>query len=361
MACLASRQAEFAYDAKQSGLLFAGSGRLPMHPYLNIETNRRQWLLATGALAALSAQAQPVPWPAEKPVRIVVPFAPGGSTDVIARLIADELRPRLNQTVVVENRPGAGSTLGAGQVAKSAPDGYTLLVSVISAFSVGSTLYRGRIDWDPDKSFAHIGDILRTPYALMANKNAPFSNVAEFIAQAKRNPGLAYATSGIGSIPHLVMLRLSQAEGIQLTHVPYRGGAQAVADVIGGQVPVVLDGLASAVPHLKSGALKGLGVTSPARSAALPELATFTEQGLKDAVVEGWAGLAAPAGTPRPVLEKLASALREVMALPGLQERYRGAASVSGSRFLDDMQRFVRSDAEVWRPIVMASGATPDS
>ncbi|MFN0161766.1 MAG: Bug family tripartite tricarboxylate transporter substrate binding protein [Burkholderiales bacterium] len=327
---------------------------------MTLELRRRQLLLAGAALAVPSAHAQSSAWPTERPIRIIVPFAPGGSTDVIARLIADEMRSRVNQTMVVENRPGAGSTLGTGLVAKAPPDGYTLLVTVISAFSVGSTLYRGRIDWDPDKSFAHIGDILRTPYALMANRNAPYGSVAEFIAHARRNPGTAYATSGVGSIPHLVMLRLAQSEGIQITHVPYRGGAQAVVDVIGGQVPLVLDGLAAAVPHLKTGALKGLGVTSASRSAALPELATFVEQGVKDGVVEGWAGLAAPAGTPRPALERLAAALREAMALPNLQERYRGAASTAGSRFLDDMQRFVRSDAEAWRPIVLASGATPD-
>jgi tripartite-type tricarboxylate transporter receptor subunit TctC len=323
--------------------------------------SRRQALAATAAsLAAPWAQAQAPAWPAERPIRLIVPFAPGGSTDGIARLLADEMRPRLNQTIVVDNRPGAGSTLGTGQVAKAAPDGYTLLVSVISASSVGSTLYRGRIDWDPDKSFAHIGDILRTPYALLAHKGAPFSSVAEFVAHARRNPGVAYGTSGVGSIPHLVMLRFAKAAGIELTHIPYKGGAQAVADAIGGQVPLVLDGLAAAVPHLKSGALKGLGVTSPARTAALPELPTFVEQGFRDTVVEGWAGLAAPAGTPRAVQEKLAAVLKEVMALPAMQERYRAAASTSGSLFLDDMQRFVRADAEVWRPVVMASGATAD-
>lgn len=328
-----------------------------MHPRI-----RRRTALASlaGSLAPAWLHAQGTAWPAEKPIRLVVPFAPGGSTDVIARLIADELRPRLNQTVVVENRPGAGSTLGTGQVAKSPPDGYTLVVSVISAFSVGSTLYRGRLDWDPDRSFAHVCDILRTPYALMAHKGAPFGTVAEFIAHARRNPGLAYGTSGVGSIPHLVMLRLAKAAGIELNHIPYKGGAQAVADAIGGQVPLVLDGLAAAVPHLKSGALKGLGVTSAARSAALPDLPTFAEQGQRDMVVEGWAGVAAPAGTPRPVLEKLAAAFKEVMALPALQERYRGAASTSGSLYLDDMQRFVRADAETWRPVVIASGATVD-
>ena len=333
--------------------------------------SRRQWLIRTGAAlggagtAALAGVApawgQATAWPAERPIRLIVPFAPGGSTDVVARLIADELRPRLNQTVVVENRPGAGSTLGTGQVAKAAPDGYTLLVSVISAMSVAPALYKGRIDWDPDKSFAHIADIVRTPYVLMAHKGAPFNNVTELVAAAKKaGAPFSYATSGIGSIPHLVMIRFAKAAGIELTHIPYKGGAQAVGDVIGGQVPLVLDGLAAAVPHLVSGRLKGLGLTSAARSAVLPELPTFVEQGFKDTVVEGWAGIAAPAGTPRAILERLAAAIKEVMALPALQERYRQASSSSGTLLLDEMQRFVRSDSEVWRPLVLASGATAD-
>ena len=322
--------------------------------------SRRLALASTAAwVAAPSLHAQSA-WPADRPIKLIVPFAPGGSTDGITRQIADELRSRIGQAVVVDNRAGAGSTLGTGLVAKAAPDGYTLLVSVISAFSVGSTLYRGRIDWDPDKSFAHIADILRTPYALMANRAAPFSSLAELYIVAKRGPGLSYATSGVGSIPHLVMLRFAKAAGIELTHIPYRGGAPAVADAIGGQVSMVMDGLAAAVPHLKSGALKGLGLTSPTRSAVLPDVPTFEEQGFTGNIVEGWAGIAAPTGTPRLILEKLASSIREVMALPALQERYRAASSLPGSLLLDDMQRFVRADAEVWRPLVIASGATVD-
>lgn len=327
---------------------------------LSTSVSRRLAMASTAAwVAAPSLHAQSA-WPADRPVKLIVPFAPGGSTDGIARQIADELRSRIGQAVVVDNRAGAGSTLGTGLVAKAAPDGYTLLVSVISAFSVGSTLYRGRIDWDPDRSFAHIADILRTPYALMASKAAPFNSLAELFIVAKRGPGLSYATSGVGSIPHLVMLRFAKAAGIELTHIPYRGGAPAVADAIGGTVSMVMDGLPAAVPHLKSGALKGLGLTSALRSAVLPDVLTFEEQGFSGNIVEGWAGIAAPTGTPRPVLEKLASSIREVMALPALQERYRAASSQPGSLVLDDMQRFVRADADVWRPLVVASGATVD-
>jgi tripartite-type tricarboxylate transporter receptor subunit TctC len=332
---------------------------MPLHRK-SLPVSRRTALVATAAwLAAPGVHAQPA-WPAAGPIKLIVPFAPGGSTDGVARQIADELRSRLGQTVLVDNRAGAGSTLGTGLVAKATPDGYTLLVSVISASSVGSTLYRGRLDWDPDKSFAHIADILRTPYALMANKNAPYANLAEFVAAAKRSPGISFGTSGVGSIPHLVMMRFARAAGIELTHIPYRGGALAVTDAIGGTLTLVMDGLAAAVPHLRSGALKGLGVTSATRSSVLPELATFVEQGFRDTVVEGWAGIAAPAGTPRPILEKLASAIKEVMALPAMQERYKAASSTSGSLLLDDMQKFVRADAEAWRPLVIDSGATVD-
>ncbi len=318
---------------------------------------RRQLLLLAAASYAGTTRAQ-APWPRERPIRLIVPFAPGGSTDGIARALAEEMGRKLGQSIVVDNRSGAGSTLGTGLAARAAPDGYTLLVSVISASSVGSTLYRGRLDWDPNTSFAHVADILRTPYAMLANKNTPYHDMVGLLAAAKAQPGISYGTSGIGSIPHLVMLRLSQAAGVTLTHVPYRGGSLAVTDTISGQIPLVLDGLAAAVPHLQSGALKGLGVTSARRSAVLPSLPTFEEQGLKDSVVEGWAGLAAPAGTPRAILEKLANAAREAMAMSHILERYRGAASSPGSLFLDDMQRFVKADAERWRPLVIRSGAT---
>jgi len=180
--------------------------------------SRRTALGAGAGLLAAPALAQ-APWP-NRPIRLLIPFAPGGSTDVVARLLGEHLQPRLGQPIVPENRPGAAATLATGQAAEAAPDGYTVLLTVISSFSVGSVLYRDQIRWDPVRSFAHIGMINRTFYALMANRNAPFNSPREMVEHARRNPGLAYATSGVGSIPHLVMLRLARAAGVEMTHVP---------------------------------------------------------------------------------------------------------------------------------------------
>jgi tripartite-type tricarboxylate transporter receptor subunit TctC len=296
-------------------------------------------------------------WPQARPIRLIVPFGTGGSTDVIARILAERVGAAIGQTIVVENRPGAGSTTGTAVVAQADPDGYTLLITVISALSVGTTLYRGRIDWHPDTSFAHIAMVLRTPYALMANPRAPFTDFAGYIAAARRDRGLAYGTSGVGSIPHLVMLRLARAAGVELEHIAYRGGGAAVTDAIAGTIPVVLDGLAAAVPILRAGTLRPLAMTSPARLPDFPNVPTFVESGFPDLAIEGWAGLAAPARTPRPVLERLAAATRAAMAEPEVTARYRQASSMPGELFLDDMQAFVRRDAATWAPIVEASGA----
>jgi tripartite-type tricarboxylate transporter receptor subunit TctC len=319
----------------------------------------RRALLAAGAATLASPALAQAPWPS-RPIRLVVPFAPGGSTDVVARLLAEHMSPRLGQPIVVENRPGAGSTLATGQVAEGPADGHTVLLTAISGFAVGPTLYRGRLNWDPDRSFAHLGMASRTPYALMANPRAGIASVAEMVAAARRNPGLNYATSGVGSIPHLVVLRLAQAAGVEMTHIPYRGGAQAVADTIAGNVPLVLDGIAPSVGFLRAGTVRGLAVTSAARVPDFPDLPTLAESGFRDLVVEGWTGLAVPAATPRPVVERLAAAMRESLALPAVAERLRGLSNEPGDRFLDDMQAFVRAEAETWRPLVIQSGATVD-
>ncbi len=319
---------------------------------------RRALLGAGGALLAAPALAQ-APWP-NRPIRLVVPFGPGGSTDVLARLLTEQMAPRLGQPFVLENRPGAGATLGTGVVADAAPDGYTVLLSAISAFSVGSTLYRGRISWDPVRSFAHVGMIQSGYYALMANNNAPYANPADLAAAARARPGIAYATSGVGSLPHLFMLRFCQVANIEMQHIPYRGGAQAVNDVVAGVVPVTLDGIASSVGLMRNGQIKGIGITGPTRQPLFPDMPTFVEHGFPGLVAEGWAGMAMPAATPKPIQDRFAAVLKEVLELPQIIERYRQLAIDPGTRFGAEAQAFVAQEVETWRPLVIASGATVD-
>lgn len=316
---------------------------------------RRRLLLATPALVAAPALAQPYPGP----VRLIVPFATGGTTDIIARLIAEEMGRRLSTTVIVENRPGAGATLGTGMVARAAPDGTTLLVSTISGMAVGHTLYRDRIQWDADRDFAHIATILGTPYLLLVNPRSPITTVAEYVEASKRPPGIAFATSGIGSVPHLVGLRLAQAAGFELQHIPYRGGAQAATDAIAGVVPSVMDSLTAASAHIRAGTLRVIAFTTRERVPEFPDVPTFTEAGYPQLVADGWAGIAAPAGTPRALQERLAAAIREAMATPHIAQRYRDTVTQPGRLFLDDAQAFVRAEIAAWAPVVRASGATP--
>jgi tripartite-type tricarboxylate transporter receptor subunit TctC len=262
--------------------------------------------------------------------------------------------------VVIDNRPGAGATLGTGLGADAAPDGHTMLLTVISAFSVGSTLYRGRITWDPVRSFAHVAMIQRGYYALMANNRAPFTNPGELAAAARRTPGISYATSGVGSLPHLFMMRYAQAANIELTHVPYRGGGQAVTDTMAGVVPVTLDGIASSVGFMRAGQIRGIGLTGPERTPDFPDMHTFVEHGFRELVAEGWAGIALPAATPRPIQERVAAVFREVQQLPAVLERYKGWSVDTGNRFMGEMEAFVAQEVETWRPLVIASGATVD-
>ncbi len=316
---------------------------------------QRRHLLLASALLTAPALAQGYPGP----VRLVVPFATGGTTDIIARLIAEEMGRRLATTVIVDNRPGAGATLGTGLVARAAPDGTTLLVSTISGMAVGNTLYRDRIQWDADRDFAHIATILGTPYLLLVNPGTSINTVADFVAAAKSPRGVAYATSGIGSVPHLVGLRLAQAAGFELQHIPYRGGSQAATDAIAGTVPAVLDSLTAASAYIRAGTLRPIAFTTRNRIADFPTVPTFVESGFPDIIADGWAGIAAPAGTPRALQERLAAAIRDAMASPLIARRYAETATLPGTLFLDDAQAFVRAEIAAWAPVVRASGATP--
>jgi tripartite-type tricarboxylate transporter receptor subunit TctC len=325
-------------------------------------TIRRRAALGGFALSGLAAPAPAqAPWPQAQPIRLVVPFAPGGTTDIIARILAGEMSRRLGQSMVVENRPGAGATLGTGQVARAAPDGYTLALSVISAMVVGKILGGDRIPWDPDRDFAHIAMVMSTPYLILVRPDLPIRTPADLVAEARRRPEpFSYGTSGIGSMPHLVMLRFLSAAGIAMTHVPYRGGAQIVTDMAAGTLPMMVDSLTAASANIRSGALRPLAHTWPERVPAFPDIPTFRELGFRDLVVDGWSGIAAPARTPRPILERLAAAVREALEAPEVVRRYAETATAPGRLFLEDAQRFVREELAAWAPVVRASGATMD-
>jgi tripartite-type tricarboxylate transporter receptor subunit TctC len=304
------------------------------------------------------AQAQ---WTPSGPIRLIVPFGTGGSTDIIARLVADQMGRHLGQPVVVENRPGAGATLGTGMVAQARPDGQTLLISVISSNAVGHTLYRDRINWHGADSFAHIAIIMGTPYLLLVNPRQPMTTLAQYIEAAKARPGaLTYGTSGVGSMPHLVMIRFAGLAGIEVTHVPYRGGAQAATDAVAGVVPSVIDSLTAAITNIRSGALRALAHTRAARVPEIPEVPTFAELGFPQLVVDGWAGIAAPAGTPQPVQERLAAAIRAALEAPLVRQRYAETSTGMPNLFLGDAQRFVEREIVAWAEVVRASGAAPD-
>ncbi|GAA0585382.1 tripartite tricarboxylate transporter substrate binding protein [Craurococcus roseus] len=315
--------------------------------------------MAAGLAAPALGQA---PWPRARPINLIVPFAPGGTTDIVARILAGELSRRLDQSVVVENRPGAGAMLGTGQAARAAPDGYTLVLSVISAMVVGKVLGGDRVPWDPDRDFAHVAMVMSTPYLILVRPDLPIRTPADLAAEARRRPdALSYGTSGIGSMPHLVMLRfLAAAGGLAMAHVPYRGGAQIATDIAAGTLPMMVDSLTAASANIRSGALRPLAHTWPERVPAFPDIPTFRELGFADLVVDGWSGIAAPARTPRPVLERLAAATREALEAPDVVRRYAETATAPGRVFLEDAQRFVREELAVWAPVVRASGAASD-
>ena len=323
-------------------------------------TRRGAGALLAGALAT-PAIAQTPPWPQAGPIHFIVPFGSGGTTDIIARIVAAEMSRRLGQSMVVENRPGAGATLGTGQVARAAPDGYTLVLSVISAMVVGKVLYGPRVTWDPDADFAHIAMLMSTPYLWLVRPDLPIRSVADLVAEAKRRPdGLTYGTSGIGSMPHLTAVRFCRAAGISMQHAPYRGAAQVATDVMSGTLPLMVDSLTAASSNIRSGALRPLAHSWPERIPDFPDIPTFRELGYPDLVVDGWSGLAAPARTPRPIVEKLAEVARDSLASPDLLRRYKDTATAPGRLFLDDAQRYVREELAAWTPIIQASGASVD-
>jgi tripartite-type tricarboxylate transporter receptor subunit TctC len=319
--------------------------------------NRRQLALAAVSLALFAAAAQAQSYPA-RPVTLVVPYPAGGSADILARVIGQKLEERLGQPVVIDNKPGAGTAIGAKHVALAKPDGYTLLMGTVSSQAINPAI--AKVGYDPVKDFVAISPVAAIPFVLVANPSLPASNLGELIALAKASPGkIAYASAGAGTSNHLAGELLASAAQVNLLHVPYKGSAPALNDVLAGHVPIMFDLLATSLPNVQAGKLKALAVTSRERTALLPNVPTARESGLRDFEVTAWFGIFAPAGTPAPVVTRLNTDLTAVLQAPDLQKHLRelGADPETGSP--EAYARFVRSEAGKWSAVTQKAGLAP--
>jgi tripartite-type tricarboxylate transporter receptor subunit TctC len=312
------------------------------------------------ALAApfLQAQTSPQTFPA-KPIKIVVPFPPGGSTDNVGRLLAAELTKSFGQPVIIENKGGANGNIGADMVAKSPPDGYTLLLSGVGSNAINYSLYKSMPF--ADKDFAHISLLATGPNVLVANPEFPAKSVAEFVALAKANPGkYSHASSGNGSSGHLAFKMLEIAAGISLVHIPYKGGGPAITDVIGGQVPILFINQDNALPHVQAGKLRALAVASTERNPAYPNVPTVAESGFPGFSAVSWFGLSAPAGTPKDIVQKLNDATVKAMNVPEIRNRLQSVGFVVVANSPQQFSDFTTSEIAKWSKAAKASGAQLD-
>ena len=322
----------------------------------------KQWIRswATGALVAMvgsAAVAQSFP---SRPIRIVVPFPAGGTTDVLARAAAQKLTETLGQPAVVDNRPGAGGNIGAELVAKSAPDGYTLLMGTVGTHAINPGLYP-KLPYDHVKDFAPVILVAGVPNVLVINPALPVNSVQELIAYAKANPGkLNFASSGNGTSIHLSAELFKTMAGVQMTHVPYKGSAPALQDLVGGQVQLMFDNLPSSLALIKGGKLKALAVTSGARAAALPDVPTLAESGLPGFEASSWFGLLAPTGTPSSVIAKLNGEIAKWLATPEAKEKLLAQGANAAGGTAEEFAQFIAAETAKWQKVVKESGAKVD-
>jgi tripartite-type tricarboxylate transporter receptor subunit TctC len=301
------------------------------------------------ALASLGAAAQ-APWPA-RPVKMVIPFPAGGPTDVMTRVLSEKLSQAIGQPVVVENKAGAGGTIGSDFVAKSAPDGYTLLMATGSTHSIGP--YLGKVPYDPQRDFAPIIYAGYATNVLLVSPALDVSNVRELIDLARRNPGkLNYSTSGIGSVAHLTAEMFASMAGIKLTHVPYKGTQQSIPDLISGQISLLFDNVMTGKPHIEQKRLKGIAISSRQRSSLLPDIPTVAESGLPGFDSWNWFGIYGPAGTPEAVVARVNAEMNRILAEPAVRERLQGLGFEVAGGTPADFTAVMRSESERWSKVI---------
>ncbi|MBN8756574.1 MULTISPECIES: tripartite tricarboxylate transporter substrate binding protein [unclassified Variovorax] len=325
--------------------------------------NRREAIARLAAAAAATTASASLWAQDDKPITLVVPYSPGGTTDLLGRLLARGMAPLVGSTIIVENRPGAGSGLGAAYVAHAPADGRTLLIATSTTLAINPWLYK-RLGYDPLKDFAPIGMIGSVPLVAVVNASLPVTSIAELVALSKAQPGkLSYGSAGNGSPQHLAVEMFKAATGADLTHVPYRGSALAMTDLLGGQIQLMFSDIPPALAHVRGGKLRALGVTSAKRQPAMPELATIGESGAvgtKDFQAIAWQSLVAPAGCPPELVAKYAAALEKVMKQPEIQSRLASEGVEPVTMGPQQLAAYMKSETVRWGAVVKASGATMD-
>lgn len=311
---------------------------------------RRRFNLGLAAALAAPAAAFAQDWPG-KPIRLIVPYPPGGFTDVTARLIGQKLGERLGQTVVVDNKSGANGTLGVDALAKSPADGYTLAV-VIAAHAANTTLY-ARLPYDPRKDLAAVSLIGISPLVAAVNNDAPFKTVPELVAYAKKNPGkVSFGSSGNGSAVHLTTELLKSVTGADMVHIPYRGAAAALTDLMGGQIQLFMDAAQGLIQPGRSGKVRLIGVAAEKRLPVLPEVPTFIEQGLTGFTGSTWAGLLAPAGTPQPILRRVSEEVAQIVRLDDVKARLDAMGTIPVGSSPAEFDAFINAETAKWGKVI---------
>src|SRR5438105_3011019 len=323
---------------------------------------RRGVLLATLACAFACtqplAQSTPAAYPS-KPIKLILPFPPGGGTDILGRVLAERLTANLGQPVVIENRGGAGGNVGAEAAAKSAPDGYTLVL-VAPSLAISPSLY-AKLNYDPVRDLAPVSLVGAVPNVLVTNPSVPAQNLAEFIALAKAKPGgMNFGSGGNGTSNHLAGELFNVQAGVKLVHVPYKGVNLAMNDVLSGQIQLVVIGIPAALPFIQAGRLRALAVIARERSAALPDVPTAAEAGLPNYDVTTWYGVLAPAGTPRPIIDRLNAELVRIMHAPDLQERFAATGTEPRTSTPEEFGEYIRKEMAKWGKVVREAGLHAD-
>lgn len=315
--------------------------------------------LALAACIPMAAQAQSADSYPSRPVRLVIPFAPGGPTDIAGRVIAEKVAPLLGQPMVVDNRPGAGGNVGAEIVARSAPDGYTVVMGVTGSHAINLALQKN-LPYHPLKDFEPVTQATQFPNAIAVRPDLPAQSLSELVALARREPGkLSYGTDGVGTASHLTLELLKSKAGINLVSVPYKGAAPMLTELVGGQIQVGITGLPAMQAQAKAGKIRILAVTTPERVASNPEIPTVSEQGFPGFSAAPWAGFFVPRGTPQPIVDKLAASLIKAMQMPEVTQKMAELGSTVVASQPAEFRRFVESEIEKWADAVKAAGVQP--